>query len=255
MRDFRRVLIAVSLIFAAAGPVVAADEADELAKRLIALRGEVEQLNTELDQSREEQRATLLGLAQQRAQLEADLSRQALAAREAADKLAAATVAREGAGVAGDTLKPILLDTITRLGASVESGIPFKIAERRAALDALRIDIESGRLPPHRAANRLWAFYEDEFRLARETGLFQQTITLDGAPVFAEVAKVGSVMLFWRTQDQRYGYARRAGQGYEFVVADATEAARVRALFDSLDKQIRQGFFELPNALLAAGGR
>jgi hypothetical protein len=233
-----------------------ADEADELARRLIALRGEVEQLNGDLELRREEQRATLLGLTQQRAQLEADLKRQELAAREARDRLVQATEAEAGAGVAGEALKPILATALDELAAGVRAGLPFKAEERLAAIEAIRLEIDSGRLPPHRAANRVWAFVEDEFRLARETGLHQQTLTLDGQQVFAEVAKVGNVMLFWRTKDRRYGQARRAGRGWEFVeITDEPALGQLRAFFDSLDKQIRQGYFELPNALVQAGSR
>jgi hypothetical protein len=235
---------------------VAADEADELARRLIALRGEVEQLNTELDLRREEQRATLLGLNQQRAQLDADLNRQQLAAREARDRLAQAAEARTGAGVEADALVPVLTRALDELAAGVRGGLPFRTEERLAAIEAIRLDIESGRLPPPRAANRVWAFIEDEFRLARETGLHQQTLTLDGQPVFADVAKVGNVMLFWRTRDRRFGQARRAGRGWEFVeITDQPALGQVRAFFDSLDKQIRQGYFELPNVLAESGSR
>jgi len=233
-----------------------ADEADELARRLIELRGEVEQLNGELELKREEQRATLLGLAQQRAQLEADLKRQTLAAREASDRLAQATEAQAGAGVVGEALKPILATALDELAAAVRAGLPFKTEERLAAIEAIRLEMDSGRLPPHRAANRVWAFVEDEFRLARETGLHQQTLVLDGQEVFAEVAKIGNVMLFWRTKDRRFGQARRAGPGWEFVeITDEPALGQVRAFFDSLDKQIRQGYFELPNALVQAGSR
>jgi hypothetical protein len=252
----RHVLAAVVAALLLSPVPVVADEADELARRLIALRGEVEQLNATLEQAREEQRATLLGLNQQRAQMEADLKRQELAAQEARDRLAQAAEASAGAGVAGDALKPVLASVLDQLVAGVKGGLPFKVEERVAALEAIRLEIDSGRLAPHRAANRVWAFVEDEFRLARETGLHQQTLSIDGKPMLAEVAKVGNVMLFWRTQDRRYGEARRAGQEWEFVeITEQPALGQVEALFGSLDKQIRQGYFELPGALVPAGAR
>jgi hypothetical protein len=257
MRSIPRLALAATLAaLLLSSPPVVADEADELARRLIALRGEVEQLNQDLELKREEQRAILLGLTQQRAQLEADLKRQELAAREARDRLAQATEAEAGAGVAGEALKPILTAALDELASGVRTGLPFKTEERLAAIEAIRLEIDSGRLPPHRAANRIWAFIEDEFRLARETSLHQQTLTLDGERVFADVAKVGNVMLFWRTKDRRYGEAKRTGQGWSFVeITEEPARGQVRAFFDSLDKQIRQGYFELPNALAQAGSR
>lgn len=257
MNLLSRQMLAAALVALLLSPLpVLADDADELARRLIALRGEVEQLNATLELEREEQRATLLGLNQQRAQMDADLKRQELAAKEARDRLAQAAEAQAGAGVAGDALKPVLVSVLDQLVASVKDGLPFKVEERVAALDAIRLEIESGRLPPHRAANRVWAFVEDEFRLARETALHQQTLTIDGQPVLAEVAKVGNVMLFWRTKDRRFGEAKRAGNSWEFVeITEQPALAHVETLFDSLDKQIRQGYFELPSAIVPAGVR
>jgi len=251
--------IAMALALAlplAVSPPAAADEADQLAQRLIALRGDVEQLNSELEQSREAQRAELLGLAQQRAQLTADLGRQQLGAQEARDRLQTAATERSGAGVADAALQPVLLAALAEFDRQVVAGLPFKVAERRAALAAIRVEIESGRLGSHRAANRVWAFIEDEFRLARETALHQQTLTLDGANVLADVVKVGSMMLFFRSADGGVGYAERERAGWRWVVAsEAGQQAQIEALFDALDKQIRQGYFELPNVLAVSGAR
>jgi hypothetical protein len=51
------------------------------------------------------------------------------------------------------------------------------------------------------------------------------------------------------------GYARREPAGWRFAVAtEAADQARIALLFDSLGKQIRQGYFELPAALAVGGG-
>lgn len=246
------------LVVALAGllPLAAvAQEATELPQRLIALRGEVEALNGELELLREEQRTTLQGLAQQKAELENNLKRQELAQQEARNKLAALEAERGTVAAAGDALTPVMTAAIDALRASIAAGLPFKTAERLAALDEIRTQLASGQLPPYRAANRLWAFYEDEFRITRETGLHQQTIRLGDEQVLAEVAKVGSVMLLFRTEDGRMGAARRGAGGWTFApTADEAEQARIAALFDSLGKQIRQGYFELPAALAVGGG-
>jgi hypothetical protein len=65
------------------------------------------------------------------------------------------------------------------------------------------------------------------------------------------------VMLFFRTRDGRYGMLRgkKDGAGYEPVLLEAKERWRpVARLFDAFKKQIRTGFFVMPNAL-AGGGR
>lgn len=226
--------------------------ADPLSEGLIRLRGEVEQLNSELTLLREEQRTQLAALNAQRAELEAGLARQELAAREARGKLEAAQAEAAEAGVEGEELKPLIATAADGLKAHIRAGLPFKQDERVGEIDAFLAQVENGSLPPMRAINRLWAFFEDEFRLTRDNGLYSQTIEVEGERVLGEVAKVGTLALYFRTPDGRVGQARRDGADWRFEpVADADTIKRIDALFDAYRKQIRQGFFELP---LAAGG-
>ncbi len=233
-------------------PATAQSQADALSEGLIRLRAEVEQLNSELELLREEQRSSLGSLNAQRAELEAGLNRQQLAAREVRAKLDAAQAEASEAGVEGEELKPLLETALRGLQAHVRAGLPFKTEERLAELDAFWAQVENGTLPPMRAVNRLWAFFEDEIRLTRDNGLYSQTIALGDERVLAEVAKVGSLALYYRTQDGRVGRAERTGESWRFAaLSDAADIARIDALFDAYRKQIRQGFFELP---LATGG-
>jgi len=234
-------------------PALAFAQSDELARRLIELRGEVEQLNGELELLREEQRTTLAGLSAQRAELSASLERQQLAARELREKRAAAEQAQAETGLEGEALKPLLVAKVAELRARVAEGVPFKIEERLGELDQFVVQIENGTVPPQRAVNRLWAFYEDEFRLTRENSLHRQTITVDGWKMLADVAKLGTVALYFKTSDGQVGQAvRDAGQWRWQRVTEGDDVARIDTLFDALRKQIRQGYFELP--LLAIGG-
>jgi hypothetical protein len=227
----------------------AAEDSGELAEHLIRLRGEVEQLNGELELLRQQQRTTLAGLAAQRAELAAQRDRQQLAARELRHQLEGARAAASAAGLAGDELRPVLEAALDRLQAHIQAGLPFKRAERQAAVAELQMLLANGALPPQRAVNRLWALYEDELRLTRDNSLHSQTIALDGQQVLAEVAKLGTVALYFRTADGRVGQALRGPRGWGFArFEDAQAIARVQAVFDALGKQIRQGWFELPLA-------
>ena len=69
--------------------------------------------------------------------------------------------------------------------------------------------------------------------------------------MLVDVAKLGTVFLFFQTKDNQGGMAKKlAAGGWKFEIATAADdRERIRNLFDSLKKQIRQGYFELPNPL------
>jgi hypothetical protein len=228
-------------------PAWAQTDADALAQGLIRLRGEVEQLNGELELLREEQRSALASLNAQKAELSAAAERQQLAAREAREKLARQQAEKADSGASAERLSPILLAAAEALAAQVRAGLPFKTEERLGEIEAFRTQLLNGTLSPQRAVNRLWAFYEDEFRLTRENGLHAQTIALGEERVLADVAKLGSMALYFQTPDGRLGQARRDGATWNFVpFEEEAQRKQVAALFESLRKQIRQGYFELP---------
>jgi hypothetical protein len=58
-------------------------------------------------------------------------------------------------------------------------------------------------------------------------------------------------MLFFRTSAGRYGFAEHGRSGdWEFRLIDnPRDQSRVGQLFESFAKQIRTGWFELPNPL------
>lgn len=232
-----------------AAPAAADADADALSQGLIRLRGEVEQLNSELELLREEQRTVLAGRSAQKAELGATVERQRLTLREARQKLQAQELAGDATGVAGAALAPALQQATEALAEQIRAGLPFKLEERLGELDAFRTQIGNGSLPPQRAVNRLWAFYEDEFRLTRENSLHSQTIALGEERVLAQVAKLGGMALYFKTDDGRIGQAQRIAGGWQFApIEDPVAKAQVLVLFDSLGKQIRQGYFELPLA-------
>ena len=145
---------------------------------------------------------------------------------------------------------PVLLEQILQLRQQVSQGFPFKTGERLAELDEIESQLSAGVLPAQRAFNRLWAFIEDEMRISRENAIYTQSINLDGANVLVDIAKLGNAMMYFRTRDLQYGRAIEGSQGWRFeLLADTADQEKTARLFDALRKQIRQGYFELPNAL------
>ncbi|GAB4189248.1 MAG: hypothetical protein Tsb002_16120 [Wenzhouxiangellaceae bacterium] len=228
------------------------DNIDRLAQRLIALRGEVEQLQSELDVQREEHKSKMSYLAAQQAELDATLDREQLRVQQLEDELNELRAQADTAGADAETLTPIVVQAIARLRAAIESTLPFKRVERTAALDEIEQELNSGVIVPQRAMNRLWALVEDELRISRENAIYSQTIELNGESVLADVAKLGGVAMYFRTRDDRYGMANPEGDSWRWqVTSDPAQRDQIANLFDSLRKQIRQGYFEIPYALSA----
>lgn len=235
-------------LVAVAFPVFAQDSIEALGEELVRMRGEVESLNAELTRLQEQHRAEMNSLAAQRGDLEATRRREDLRIRQLEQDLADNRERAEAAGVAGEALIPVAMDAIDQLEQHIRGGLPFKIEERLDALAEIRNQLESGALEPPRVINRLWSFYEDELRLTRENALYSQIIPLNGDRVLADVAKLGTVALYFQTRDDRVGQAVRSGNEWRFVTTEERlDQQQIATLFDSLQKQIRTGFFELPN--------
>ena len=242
--------VAVGLLSASLFAGAVAQDTDQLAKRLIELRSEVETLNQELDLLKQEHRSEMQALAQQRAELEANRNRVDTQIKQLQQQRDEYLAEAAEAGVDNENLMPVLLVAVEELRDHIAESLPFKRDERLAELDEIKVQLETNVIPANRGANRLWAFYEDELRLTRENGLYSQTIDLGGERLLADVAKLGTIMMFFRTQDDRYGEVVAQGGAWQFQVVDDEDQIRaIEGLFDSLQKQIRQGYFVLPNAI------
>jgi hypothetical protein len=247
-----RTLIALIAVLAVS-PCLAQDgNIDQLAERLIALRAEVETLQSELDIQREEHKSKMSYLTAQQSELEANLDREGLRVRQLEDELEELRTKADDAGADADTLQPIVLQAAAQLRAAIQSSLPFKQNERLQALDEVETQLNTGAIVPQRAANRLWALVEDELRISRENAIYSQTIPLNGEPVLVDIAKLGTIAMYFRTRDDRYGFAQpQNGQWQWQLIDDAVQRDQIAQLFDSLRKQIRQGYFEIPGALPA----
>lgn len=224
-----------------------AEDATEYASRLAELRSEVAALNEAIEVEKEDQRGRLRSLDAQQAELEGQIRREELRIRQLREAVAEREALIADDAESADALVPVVRDTLATLRTSVSEGLPYRSAERLAALDELSAKVADGSLRPQRAAARTWQFVEDELRLTRESALDRQVIALDGEDHLVEVARIGMIALYFRADDGRVGRAVRAGSDWVFEpYADAVAVEKVEAVFDALSKQIRQGWFELP---------
>ncbi len=225
-----------------------AQETDARARRLADLRASVAQLSEDIELEREDLRSRLRALDAQKADVQVQLRRAELrlgelrkVARERKESLA-------GEASAGEALTPVVKDALTDLRTAIRAGLPFRTDERLAALDKLEAQVDEGVLSPRKATHRAWQFYEDELRLTRENAIDRQVIDLNGEQVLCEIARVGMLGLYFRTEEGVVGRAVREGDRWTYTpYTDAESIEQVTSLFDALEKQIRSGWFTLPD--------
>lgn len=249
-RRFGRIAVLVGLGLALPVAALSAEEdLGKLADRLIQLRGEVESLNDEIESKQQQHKNRMTSLAQRNAELEAQIQRQELEVKKLQRQIEELRSEAKAVDEASAALRPVAKEVMNALERRVDTALPFTQSERKAEIEEIRAKLQKGELSTPRALNQLWTFVEDELRLTRENGMFRQTITLDGEEQLADVVRIGMVMLFFKTGDDRFGYAEQSGEGWTYRIIDGVAADKAEKLFDSFERQVRTGYFQIPNAL------
>lgn len=226
------------------------------ADELIEKRAELDALYDELDHLKDDYNARVSSLTVYRADLEVRLQQEELKHRRLSEELAGLLDKASEDTTETGQLTSGLMTIIDQSAKRVSAGIPFHIDERLAELEDLKASLENGDMTPVEGATNLWNFLASELALSRESGIYRQAITLDGHSMLADIARLGLVFLYFRTYDDRYGYARFDEGEYVYTLAASREEERqIRNLFDSLERNIHTGFFELPIPALPEGGR
>ena len=247
-------LISISAAIAISGSTVYATENSEMIDSIMELRSDVESLYTQIDDNKDAYKSQMKSYALQISDNEAQINRQVTSLKLTQQNIEKMQKELEALGSATVDLKPVVHEALAALEKDIKAGIPFKVEERIAGLQQIKDDLKNGNISQEKALALTWASYDDALRLTKEIGQFKQEITLDGKATMAKIAKVGSVMMFFATPDDRVGYVKKDGQKYSYVVAaDTVERDQIIDLFDALQKQIRTGYFTLPNALLLRG--
>jgi len=227
---------------------------EQIIKSIMDLRSSVETLYTQIDDNKEAYKTQMKSYALQISDNEAQINRQQTALKLSDQSLHKIELELQKIGSSTQDLTPLINHAITSLKAEIQASIPFKTTERLEALDQIQNDLKSKNITQEKALALVWASYDDTLRMTKEIGQFKQEIMLEGKAVMAKIAKIGSLMIFFATPDNRFGYVQKTPKGYEyFTTQDELEQAQIIALFDSLQKQIRTGYFTLPNRLILKG--
>ncbi len=222
-----------------------------MAESLMKLRADVEQLDASINDEKDTYKAGMKSLLRQKNDLESVVAREDLKIKQIQRELDKVRKEIKEAGKNTEGLKPLLLDALALMQENIKGAIPFKTEERIADIEKIKSQLEGDLVTPQKALALTWNAYGDAIRMSKENGIFKQTINIDGQDRLAEIARVGTVAMFFKLPDNTVGYAEKDATGWYYKEAiSKNEQEHVLALFDSFKKQIRSGYFTLPNAIV-----
>ena len=245
-----KALSAVAVLAIGVSAMVSAqtEQLQNLAERIAERRSELESLSDELDLVKTEYAEELRSLATQSADVEALVNREELQVQQLEREIADVESRIERSSEGSIDVTPVVNELAGKLREHVESGIPFQRTQRLNALDTISRLREDGTLGDQTALTRLWNLVDSEFRLLADSGLYRQPIVLNGEEKLAEVARLGMVLMYFRTLTGEVGYVEAQNGEYAYTVVDERQSReQIEALFEALRRNVRQGFFPLPN--------
>lgn len=239
-------LLKILILFCVSSEAQAVDT-KLLSEKVIKLRQEVELLNDEYKTEREKVLNKMKALSIQNAELSSNIRNEQLRKEQLQEKIGQLKKEMDENSVESGELELILTETIGKLRSYIETSLPFKKQERIESVNKLSERLLKKEVSVTKGANLLWAMIEDERRLAGETSLHKQTIPMNGKMQLAEVIKVGMLFLYFKTEAGEVGLAqKKQGQWVYKTFHDQKKEEQTLAFMDSLKKQIRQGYFEIP---------
>jgi uncharacterized phage infection (PIP) family protein YhgE len=244
------VAMAASPAFAQSTDAESSTALQQLAERIAEKRAKVERLSNQIEQEKNQYNEELRSLQAQIGDVEVQINRQQTRLAEIRSDIQEVRQEMQASQTSLEDIKPLVARTLEGLKSYIRNGLPFQVSERISEVETLERLLNEGNLDTQTILTRVWNMIESEFRMTTESGIFRQTITVDGEEQLAEVARLGTVLLYFKTFDDRYGYAVPAdgGDGWSYRLAhNRTERQQIVTLFDSLRKNLRQGFFTVPN--------
>jgi len=144
---------------------------------------------------------------------------------------------------------PILENSIAMLEVTIKNSIPFKKLDRLKSLSDIKHRLTTAIITPNKAANQLWAFVEDELMLGKTSGLYSDTVIINGDKKLVKVLKIGKIAIFFK-DGEKYGLIKKENSSWvQSMITTAEDLKSTAKLFDSFTKNIRTGKFSIKNII------
>lgn len=244
----KTISIALSLLLSS---TTLLSNSDNMAESLMKLRAQVETLDSQIDDEKDAYKASMKSLTIQKSELEATVSRQELKIKQIQKELTNVKEHITAASKNSEGLKPLVIEAIDNLIAYMQASMPFKTNERIESVQTIKDQLNSSLITPQKALSIVYNSYADEIRMTKENGIFKQTINLNGKSKLVEVARIGTAMMFFKTPNEEVGYVSKNASTWIYKEElNKEKQMQILNIFDAFQKQIRTGFFTLPNALV-----
>ncbi len=224
---------------------------NNMAESLMKLRAQVETLDSQIDDEKDSYKASMKSLSLQKSELEAMVSREDLRIKQLNKELAKVKAQTLKSAQSSQGLTPVVLEAIDNLVLMIKASMPFKTNERIASILKVKEQLNSSLITPQKALSIVYNSYADEIRMTKENGIFKQTIKLNGKDRLVEVARIGTAMMFFKSPNDEVGYVSKQGNSWKYKQElNSEKRAQILSIFDAFKKQIRSGYFTIPNALV-----
>ena len=254
MTGKNKVIILLLAAFLFSGASIYAEDSQDalsnLAAQIAEKRAEVESLSSRLSLVKTDYNEQLRSLATQQTDIETQIKREELRLEQVRRDISEYEARLRDNRASMQQIRPVLIKALGGLSEYTAKGLPFQVDERLLEIDRLEKLTEDSRTDPGMLLARIWNLIESEFRLTSESGIYRQTIIVEGESQLVEVARLGMALMYFRTFDGRYGAAVPESGGWRYVYINGREEVnQVDELFTAIRKNLREGYFELPNPL------
>ncbi|MBW1988415.1 MAG: DUF3450 family protein [Deltaproteobacteria bacterium] len=233
MKKLLFIALCICLVPAARGQ---RPEAEKQVRAAIDTRQQTQQQREQWAAERKELSARLEKLSRRReallaekARLLAEISRLSETVKERERAVA------ESAELSGD-MEPLFSRVRKELSTLVETGPPYLLAERRAALSELDRVLADPEAKQDRKLSALFSALLAEARRASEVAVYRADVTVNGERILADVLALGRTALFFQSPDQKVtGVYHLADRQWRTVSAKYSRP--VRAAMEMADQR------------------
>jgi hypothetical protein len=252
LRIMKKILLGLTLSFATVSSFADTEieSLKNISQELVNIRQQIGTLHNKISYEKETYKDQMRSYSNQKSDLDVRISRAELNIKDLQRELKKLTDISKEKNKAQNDIAPVLKGAIASLRESVSASLPFKLDQRLKALNEIEHRLDAYLISPNKAANQLWAFVEDELMLGKSSGIYNDTLNIDGQDKLVKVLRIGKIAMFYKTNDDHFGVIQKQGDQWQQQSFDDSESiAQLEQLFDSFSKNIRNGQYTTPNFL------